>query len=240
MQTLTAPRHNTVADWHWQQIATSLDSVGHALTPAILSSADCAELIALYDQPDAWRSRVEQHRYRLGPGESRQFDTPLPETVATLRRDCYEMLAPIANTWQEKLGLPSMFPVHLDDFLDGCHQAGQTDPAPLVTRHGPRDYHCLHQNSQDHNTFPLQLMVMLSKPGKDYTGGEFLIVENSPRAQSRGRVVALKQGQGVIWPTSRRPGTGNRGHYRIEVRQGISTVHTGRRHTLGVMFHDTV
>jgi hypothetical protein len=239
MQTLTAPRTNTVADWNWQQIATSLDTLGYALTPVILSPADCAELIALYGQPSAWRSHVEQDRYRLGPGESRHFDAPLPETVANLRSDCYEMLVPIANTWQDKLGQPGSYPARHHDFLTSCHQAGQTSSTPLITSHGPLDYYCLHQESRDGTTFPLQLMVMLSKSRKDYTGGEFLIVENSPRAQSRGRVVPLKHGQGVIWPTSHRPGAGNRGHYRIEVRHGVSTVHTGRRHTLGVMFHDT-
>ncbi len=238
MQTLTTP-DSTVADWNWQHIATSLDTVGYALTPIILSPDDCAELIALYDQPGAWRARVEQDRYRLGSGESRHFDAPLPDAVAHLRRDCYEMLTPIANTWQDNLGLPGAYPDRLDDFVDSCHQAGQTNPAPHITSHGPGDYYCLHQDGRDANTFPLELMVMLSKSRKDYTGGEVLIVENSPRAQSRGRVVPLKQGQGVIWPTSHRPGTGNRGHYRIEVRHGVSTVHTGRRHAMVVMFHDT-
>lgn len=238
MQTLTAPP-NTLTDWNWRAIAASLDEVGYALTPTILSTADCAELIELYDQNDPWRSRVEQDRYRLGPGEYRQFANPLPATVAALRRDCYPHLAPIANTWHERLGLPPTFPDHLPDFLDTCHEAGQPNPTPLVTRHRAHDFHCLHQDDHGGKTFPLQLMVQLSRSRKDYTGGEFLLVENSPRAQSRGRVISVKQGQGVIWPTTHRPGTGNRGHYRIEVRHGVSTVHTGVRHTLGVMFHDT-
>lgn len=238
MQTLTAPP-NTLSGWNWQTIAASLDDVGYAVTPTVLSIPGCTELIELYEQDGPWRSRVEQDRYRLGPGEYRHFADPLPDTVETLRRDCYEHLAPIANTWHERLGLPPAFPDRLTDFLDTCHEAGQTDPAPLVTRHRADEFHCLHQEGNEGKVFPLRLMVLLSKSRKDYTGGELLLVENSPRAQSRGRVVALKQGQGVIWPTVCRPGSGNRGHYRIEVRHGVSTVHRGARHTLGVMFHDT-
>lgn len=238
MQTLIAPP-NTLAGWNWRSIATSLDTVGYAVTPPILSTADCVELIELYDRHGPWRSRVEQDRYRLGPGEYQHFADPLPETVTTLRRDCYEHLAPIANTWHERLGLPATFPDRLPDFLATCHEAGQTNSTPLLTRHRAQEFHCLHQDEHEGTAFPLQLMVLLSKSRKDYTGGEFLLVENSPRAQSRGRVVPVKQGQGVIWPTSYRPGTGNRGHYRIEVRHGVSTVHTGVRHALGVMFHDT-
>lgn len=237
MKTLDAP--NTVAAWNWSALSTSLDNVGYAITPPALSPADCAELISLYDRPEPWRSRIEPDRYRLGPGEYQYFDDPLPDTVAMLRRECYERLAPLANSWQDKLGITGAFPAHIDEFLATCHDFGQTNPTPLVMRHRAQEYNCLHQDSHDGPVFPLQLMVMLSRPNKDYTGGEFLLVENLPRAQCRGRAVVLKQGQAVIWPTGSRPGTGNRGYYRIGVRYGISTVHTGTRYALGVNFHDT-
>jgi hypothetical protein len=229
----------TVAGWHWPAISTSLDEVGYAVTPTVLSPADCADLIGQYDQPELWRARVEPDRYRLGPSEYRQFDNPLPDTVAALRTDCYAHLAPIANAWQEKLGLPAIFPDHHDDFLGTCHSAGHTRPTPLISRHRAHDYTSLHQDDQSGYRFPLQLMVLLSQPAKDYMGGEFVVVENLPRAQSRARVVPLKQGQAVLWPTSSRPGAGKRGHYQISVRYGISTVHTGTRHALGITFHDT-
>jgi hypothetical protein len=158
--------------------------------------------------------------------------------VAQLRRACYPPLALIANAWQEQLRLRERFPDNLADFLAICHEAGQTRPTPLMLRNQPGDYNSLHQDLHGDRAFPLQLTVALSRPGKDHTGGEFLLVENLPRAQSRGKVIALKQGQGVIWPTQHRPGTGNRGHYRITVRHGVSAVHTGIRHALGVIFHD--
>jgi hypothetical protein len=237
MQTLNAT--TTVTGWNWLAISTSLDEVGHAVTPTVLSAADCADLIAQYERPDPWRTRVEPDRYRLGPSEYQRFDRPLPDTVETLRAYCYAKLAPIANAWHKKLGLPATFPDDHHDFLTTCHSAGQTRPTPLICLHRAHGYTCLHQDDQSGYRFPLQLAVLLSKPTKDYTGGEFVLVENLPRAQARARVVPVKQGQAVIWPSSSRPGTGNRGHYRINVRYGVSTVHTGTRHVLGITFHDT-
>jgi hypothetical protein len=233
MDTSTTP-----PDWNWTALAASLDEHGHAVTPPIFSAADCAELVALYDEPQPWRSAVEIDRYRLGPGEYQYFDDPLPDSVARLRQGCYPPLAEIANTWQEHFHLPERFPKRLQDFLALCHDAGQTRPTPLMLRHRPGDYHSLHQDTHGDHVFPLQLMVALSRSGKDHTGGEFLLVENLPRAKTRGRAITLKQGQAVIWPTRHRPGKGNRGHYRIGVRHGVSTVHTGTRHALGVVFHD--
>lgn len=232
--TPTAP-----ADWNWQQLTKSLDEQGYAVTPQILSIADCTELITLYDQPGPWRSRVKPDEYRLGPCEYQQFSAPLPETVAALREECYEHLSPIANTWHEKLGMPTRFPDHLQQFLDACHLARQTNPTPLIQRHRTNDFHSLHQEPHNQHTFPLQLTIMLSKPGKDFNGGELLLVENLPRAQSRGHVVSPKQGQGVIWPGRYRPGTGNRGHYQINVRNGINTIQSGTRHALELILHDT-
>jgi uncharacterized protein len=227
------------AQWDWPTLAASLDEHGYALTPPVLSTADCAELISLYEQGEPWRSRVEPDRYRLGPGEYRHFRHPLPDVVTALREECYEPLAPIANTWHEQLGLPTRFPRHLKEFIDDCHTTGQTEPTPSVQRHQPNDFFCLHQEAAEGHGFPIQLMVMLSKPTKDFTGGELIVVENLPRAQSRARVVVPAQGHGVLLPTRHRPGMGTRCHYRINVRHGISTVHKGVRHALMVPFHDT-
>jgi hypothetical protein len=177
-------------------------------------------------------------RYRFGSGQYKYFNHPLPDQVTALREASYPHLAPIANTWQEQLRQPQRFPDNLADYLATCHEAGQTKPTPLVLRYGPGDYNCLHQDIYGDHAFPLQLMVMLAKVDKDYTGGEFVLVENLPRAQSRARVITLKQGQAVIWPTRHRPGLGTRGHYRITVRHGVSTIHTGQRDTLGIIFHD--
>jgi hypothetical protein len=228
----------TVPDWDWSALAASLDEHGYAVTPQIFSAADCAELVTLYDRPQPWQSTVESDPYRFGPGEYQYFGSPLPESVAQLRQGCFRPLAEIANTWQERLHLLERFPGDLHEYLAVCHDAGQTQSTPLMLRHGPGDYNSLRQDTFGEHVFPLQLMVALSRPGKDHTGGEFLLVENLPRAKTRGRVVTLKQGQSVIWPTRLRPGLGNRGHYRIGVRYGISTVHTGTMYALGVTFHD--
>ena len=214
-----------------------LDRHGHAVTAPLLTPGQCAELTGLYDEAGPWRSRVDMARHRFGSGEYKYFDYPLPEPVARLRASFYPLLAPIANAWQECLRLPDRYPENLDAFLDRCHAAGQTRATPLVLRYGEGGYNCLHQDIYGELAFPLQLMVMLSPPDA-YDGGEFLLVEQIPRAQSRGTAVTLAQGQGVIWPTRYRPGRGTRGFYRIAVRHGVSTVRAGGRHTLGVIFHD--
>lgn len=226
------------AKWDWPTLAKSLDQQGHAITPRALTPAECADLISRYDQPEHWRSTIDMARYRFGSGQYKYFDHPLPEPITRLRTECYPHLAQIANTWQDQLRLPERYPDTLDEYLTICHEAGQLRPTPLVLRYNPGDYNCLHQDIYGEHAFPLQLMVMLSAEGKDYTGGEFVLVENLPRAQSRARVITLEQGQGVIWPTRHRPGTGTRGHYRIAVRHGVSPVRTGQRHTTGLIFHD--
>lgn len=228
----------TVTNWDWPAIAASLDERGYAVAGPALTSAQCADLVALYERPEPWRSRIDMARYRFGSGEYRYFAHPLPDPVVELRRACYPRLAPIANAWHEQLRLPGRFPDELDDYLDICHRSGQTKPTPLLLRYGPGDYNCLHQDIYGEQAFPLQVMVALSRLGEDYTGGEFLLVENLPRAQSRGRVVTLPQGHAVIWPTRHRPGLGTRGHYRIAVRHGVSPIETGTRHALGIIFHD--
>jgi len=222
----------------WGELWSSLDRRGYAVTPPLLSAADCARLVGLYDEAGHWRSRVDMARHRFGAGEYKYFDYPLPDLVTELRTAFYPRLAPMANAWNECLRLPDRFPDHLGDFLERCHDAGQTRATPLLLRYGTDGYNCLHQDIYGEHAFPLQLMVALSQSGSDYTGGEFLLVEQVPRAQSRGTAITLDQGQAVIWPTRYRPGRGTRGFYRIAVRHGVSTVRSGHRDTLGIIFHD--
>jgi uncharacterized protein len=222
----------------WSELGARLDADGYAVTAPLIDARACARLVESYDQAEHWRKKIDMARYRFGSGEYQYFSYPLPTVVSELRETFYPRLAPLANDWYSKLGLPERFPETLADFLDQCHTAGQTRPTPLVLRYQPGDYNCLHQDIYGAHAFPLQLMVMLSRPDQDYTGGEFLLVENLPRAQSRGTAITLRQGQAVIWPTRYRPGTGTRGFYRIGVRHGVSVVRGGHRHTLGVIFHD--
>jgi hypothetical protein len=236
MTARTAPDRLESIDW--EELRSSLDQAGYAVTPAVLSPAECEALAGLYDEDRHWRSRVDMARHRFGSGEYKYFARPLPEVVSELRAAFYPRLAPVANGWNERLGIADRYPERLDDFLDRCHAAGQARPTPLILRYGPGDYNCLHQDIYGEHAFPLQLMVMLSRRDDDYTGGEFLLVENLPRAQSRGTAITLRQGEAVIWPVRVRPGAGSRGSYRIGVRHGVSVVRAGRRQTLGVIFHD--
>jgi uncharacterized protein len=229
---------DTVREMDWSALTAALDSTGYAVTPPVLGPAECAALVALYDRPEPWRSRVEMARHRFGSGEYQYFAHPLPDQVTALREAFYPRLAPVANRWNELLRFPDRFPDRLAEFLDRCHAAGQTRPTPLLLRYREGDYNCLHQDIYGDHAFPFQVMVALSRPGEDYTGGEFLLVENLPRQQSRGTAITLDQGQAVIWPTRHRPGAGTRGSYRIGVRHGVSTIRAGLRHTLGVIFHD--
>jgi hypothetical protein len=219
-------------------LTAQLESTGYAVTPPLFAATQCMALTGLYEEPAHWRKKIDMARYRFGSGEYQYFAYPLPEAVTALRQAFYPRLAPVANAWNERLGLPERFPDGLKEFLERCHVAGQTRPTPLMLRYHQADYNCLHQDIYGEHAFPLQLVVMLSRPGEDYVGGEFLLVENLPRAQSRGTAITLEQGQAVIWPTRYRPGKGVRGFYRIGVRHGVSPVRRGERFTLGVIFHD--
>jgi uncharacterized protein len=236
--TRTPAIHRTIAGWDWPDLYSSLDRDGYVVTPQMLSARDCERLVALYDEPAHWRSKVDMARHRFGKGEYQYFAHPLPDPVTQLRKAFYPRLVDIANTWNERLRIADRFPTELDDFLDRCHAAGQNRPTPLMLRYHEGDYNCLHQDIYGEQAFPLQVMVMLSQRDVDYAGGEFLLVENLPRAQSRGTAVTLEQGQAVIWPTRHRPGEGSRGYFRIAVRHGVSVLPSGHRHTLGVIFHD--
>jgi uncharacterized protein len=215
-----------------------LETAGWARTGPVLSARQCADLVQLYADEARFRSRIDMARYRFGVGEYKYFASPLPPLVQQLREACYPALAAIANRWQEALGQPQWYPPTLAEFLEQCHRAGQTKPTPLLLRYEAGGYNCLHQDLYGDVAFPLQMTCLLSRPGLDFTGGEFLLVEQRPRAQSRGEAIALEQGEMVIFTTRHRPVQGVRGYYRVVMRHGVSTVTSGVRLTLGVIFHD--
>ena len=222
----------------WPRIEADLDAQGWAVLPALLSTEQCTAMAALYDADDRFRSRVVMARHNYGRGEYRYFSYPLPELVAGLRSELYPRLAPVANRWHRTLGIDVAFPDSHADFLARCHAAGQQRPTPLLLRYGPGDYNCLHQDLYGAHVFPLQIAILLSEPGRDFEGGEFVLTEQRPRMQSRATVVPLRQGDAVVFAVNHRPATGTRGPYRIAMRHGVSTVRAGRRHTLGIIFHD--
>lgn len=222
----------------WQRIAFDLDADGCAVVPGLLSVAACRALAARYDDAAQFRSRVVMQRHGYGRGQYQYFAYPLPEPVAALRRALYPPLAAIANRWYETMGLAPRFPADHDAFLARCHGAGQVRPTPLLLRYREGDYNCLHQDVYGEHVFPLQLAVLLSQPGFDFDGGQFVLTEQRPRMQSRVEVVPLQQGDAVIFPVSQRPVPGTRGTYRVTMRHGVSRVRSGLRHTLGIIFHD--
>jgi hypothetical protein len=217
--------------------AAELDTQGYTTLP-VLDAATCRELAALYGDDTRFRSRVVMQRHNYGRGEYKYLAYPLPAPVAELRAALYPPLAAIANEWRQALGEAGRLPPTLDAFIAECHAAGQTRPTPLLLRYGPDDFNCLHQDLYGPLVFPLQLTVLLSAPGKDFSGGEFVLVEQRPRAQSRVAVVPLAQGEAVIFPVHHRPGHGTRGAYRLTMRHGVSRVTSGLRQTLGIIFHD--
>ena len=227
----------------WTAVEAALEAEGHARLPGLLGAADCGALAALYDQKRRFRSTVVMARHNFGSGEYRYFARPLPRPVADLRRGLYKRLAPLAARWRAPLGLAHDIPSELDGFLKLCAAAGQGKPTPLLLRYGPGDYNCLHQDLYGAVAFPLQVAICLSRPGPvsqggDFEGGEFLLVEQRPRAQSRGEAIALQQGEALIFPNQARPVQGRRGTYRVKVRHGVSRLHAGSRVTLGIIFHD--
>jgi hypothetical protein len=222
----------------WVRIASELDEHGCAITGTLLSREACVQLTRSYDDEARFRSRIVMARHGFGQGEYKYFAAPLPSAVARLRGSFYAPLAEIANRWNGQLGATPRFPGTLDEFLARCHRAGQTKPTPLLLKYGPGDYNCLHQDLYGEHVFPLQLAILLSDPGEDFTGGEFVLTEQRPRRQSRVEVVPLRQGDGVIFPVHHRPVAGARGAYRVTMRHGVSRLRSGRRMTLGIIFHD--
>jgi hypothetical protein len=228
-----------VAALDWPRIAADLDAYGCAVIGPLLDADECAALAAHYDDDDArFRSRVVMARHGFGRGEYKYFAYPLPAAVAALRTALYPQLARIANRWNEQMGVAPRYPDDHAAWLARCHAAGQTKPTPLLLRYGAGDYNCLHQDLYGEHVFPLQATVLLSRPGDDFSGGEFLLTEQRPRMQSRAEVVPLRQGEAVIFPVHHRPVAGTRGTYRVNMRHGVSRLRGGRRHTLGVIFHD--
>jgi hypothetical protein len=227
-----------IAQLDWDRILQSLDQRGYATTPALLTPAECAGLAALYNDRARFRSRVEMARFRFGAGEYKYFAAPLPPIVADLRESLYPRVVPIANQWVEKLRLGPLFPPTLDAFLALCRRHGQSRPTPLLLRYEAGGYNCLHQDLYGDIVFPLQFTLMLSRRGIDYQGGEFLLLEQRPRAQSRGEAITLEQGEAIVFATRYRPVKGSRNYYRVNVRHGISSLHAGGRYSLGIIFHD--
>ena len=222
----------------WDQVALALNEQGSAVLEKLLAPKECERLAARYASEDGFRSRVVMSRHGFGRGEYKYFAYPLPEPIAGLRRALYPPLAAIANDWNARMGIATRYPTSHEDFLARCHEAGQPRPTPLLLQYGPGDYNCLHQDLYGDLAFPLQVTILLSEPGRDFTGGEFVITEQRPRMQSRAEVVPLQQGEGVIFPVHHRPVEGTRGIYRVNMRHGVSRLRSGERFTLGVIFHD--
>ncbi len=227
-----------VAAVDWERVATDLDAGGHAVLRSMLSPEECAPLTAGYEDDAQFRSRVVMARHGFGRGEYKYFAYPLPALIAGLRTALYPRLVGIANRWNEAMGIAVRYPDDHEEFLDRCHRAGQLRPTPLLLQYGEGDYNCLHQDIYGEHVFPLQAAFLLSKPARDFTGGEFVLTEQRPRMQSRATVVPLDQGSGVIFAVNNRPVQGSRGSYRVKLRHGVSPVRSGKRHVLGIIFHD--
>jgi hypothetical protein len=217
-----------------------IDAHGYAILPRLLSPDACAEAAGWYDRPELFRSTIAMARHGFGRGEYRYFRYDLPPLVADLRTGLYPPFASIANAWNATLGLDQRFPGTHTEYLARCHAAGQTRPTPLLLRYGPGDYNCLHQDLYGEHVFPLQVAILLSEPGRDFEGGEFVLTEQRPRMQSRAEVAPLRQGDAVVFPVAHRPVRGGRGVYRVNMRHGVSRLRAGQRHTLGIIFHDAL
>jgi hypothetical protein len=229
---------NRVGQVDWTTVAQGLDGRGCALVESLLTPEECEIISALYSVDGLFRSRVVMGRHGFGRGEYKYFSYPLPDIISGLRTSIYLQLAPIANRWNHAMGIDIRFPPRHADFIARCHQAGQLRPAPLLLQYGVDDYNCLHQDLYGEHVFPIQIAILLSEPGRAFTGGEFVLTEQRPRMQSRPEVVPLKQGDAVVFAVHHRPVQGTRGVYRVNLRHGVSRIRSGHRHTLGIIFHD--
>jgi uncharacterized protein len=228
-----------VAGLDWTAISRDLDELGSSLTGAVLAAKECNAIAALYDDDRRFRSTIDMARFRFGQGQYRYFDRPLPKLVAELRAAFWPHLLPIARTWAERLGQPAPWPDRFEDWIEQCHDAGQTRPTPLLLRYGPGDWNALHRDLYGDVYFPFQALTVLSERGVDYEGGEFVLVEQRPRAQSRAHVIAPPRGAFVLFPTRERPNAGRNGYHRVGLRHGVSTISRGQRTALGIIFHDS-
>jgi uncharacterized protein len=222
----------------WERAARDLDAQGSAILERVLSAGECQALAELYSEDGLFRSRVVMSRHGFGRGEYKYFNYPLPELIAELRIAIYPQLAPIANRWNSAMGIGVRYPEKHADFIKRCHDAGQVRPTPLLLQYGEGDYNCLHQDLYGEHVFPIQVTILLSEPGKDFMGGEFVITEQRPRMQSRAEVVSLRQGDAVAFAVYHRPVQGTRGTYRVNLRHGVSRLRSGHRHSVGIIFHD--
>jgi hypothetical protein len=233
--------HSRVEAMDWAEVQESLDERGYAVTAPLLTAEECAELVSLYRDEKQFRGHIIMERYRFGIGDYKYFDNPLPQLVRGLRTGAYPHLATVANRWAEvrgEGGAHSPYPLEHAEFLKICHQAGQKKPTPLMLHYEAGGYNCLHQDLYGEVSFPLQMVFLLGQAGRDWQGGEFILVEQQPRAQSKAEVVRGNQGQAIIFATRYRPVKGARGYYRVNLRHGVSRVHRGTRYTLGIIFHD--
>lgn len=233
----TSPE-DRVAAVDWTAITADLNVNGSAVIEKLLAPEECRAIAALYPQEQHFRSHVHMARHGFGKGEYRYFKYPLPSLIAGLRTALYPRLAVVANAWNERMGIETRYPAAHGEFIDACHAAGQTRPTPLLLQYVPGDFNCLHQDLYGDLAFPLQVAILLSEPGRDFTGGEFVLTEQRPRMQSRAEVVPLRQGDAVAFAVHNRPVQGTKGSYRVNLRHGVSRLRSGLRHTVGIIFHD--
>jgi uncharacterized protein len=227
-----------VEDYDWAAIAAELDSFGSTVLRELLTPDESQSLAALYPDEKHFRSRIHMARHGFGKGEYKYFRYPLPGIITQLRTTLYSRVAAHANAWNEQMNVGTRYPKTHADYLKRCHAAGQARPTPLLLQYGLGDYNCLHQDLYGEHVFPLQATILLSEPGRDFTGGEFVLVEQRPRMQSRAEVISLRQGDAVVFAVRDRPVQGAKGTYRVKLRHGVSRVRSGHRHTLGIIFHD--
>jgi hypothetical protein len=227
-----------VAAIEWPEVEVDLDAQGAAVIKGLLTPVECHELSSLYQRDDIFRARIVMARHGFGRGEYRYFDYPLPPLIGALRESLYASLAPVANRWYDAMGMTARFPDRHSDFIGRCQAAGQEKPTPLLLQYGPGDYNCLHQDVYGEHAFPLQLVLLLSEPGRDFEGGEFVMTEQRPRMQSRPLVLPLRQGDAAVIAISHRPVRGTRDVYRVNLKHGVSRLRSGHRHTAGIIFHD--
>jgi hypothetical protein len=228
------------SDVDWKIVAIEMHDKGYALVPRVLPAEYCRRIVRDYDKPALYRKTVTMERHRFGLGEYKYFDHPLPELIEMAREEIYPKLAPIANTWAEQLRMDIRFPETFKELRKLCHDNGQNKPTPLILKYGPGGYNTLHQDLYGDVYFPIQLAFFLNEPDEDYTGGEFVLTQQTPRSQSKAIVLRPRKGDMIIFTTNFRPVKGSRGYYRAAMRHGVSEVHSGERHTFGIIFHDAV